>query len=98
MSEKPKPEQPVFNPVDIHPDFVVAVSRLYNVPAFQELMRAVKERTPQYPFTSDLQHVVAQQSMLRQGYEQAISEILNIGLKSASPEEENMKALLDTDD
>ena len=97
MSEKPKPV-PVFVPTDIHPDYVVAVSRLYTVPAFQELMRAIKERTPPYPSASDQPHVVSQQAMLRQGYEQALSEILNIGLKSADHEEEQMKALLDTED
>lgn len=100
MSEK-KNTAPVFVPTDIHPDYIVHVLKLYDVPAFKELMRAVKERTPVYPSAVDLPHVVSQQSMLRQGYELALSEIVNIGLQSAAGEDEytkTMKALLDTAD
>ena len=76
MSE---PEKQLRQKGELPPEFVGPVRGLYAAPVFQVLINALRERIPEHPDPSLDSHVVAQNAMLRQGYERAIEDIFNIG-------------------
>lgn len=94
MSETPPPRQLG----ELEPRMVQLVRNLYEVPAFQALLQSVKERTPGYPTPELDVHIVAQQSMLRQGYERALSEFATLGYQQVTEVDDPYKNILYTKD
>lgn len=91
-----QPQKPI--PGEVPPEFVGAVRALYSAPVFQVLIKALRERTPENPDPGMESHVVAQNAMLRQGYERAINDIFNIGNNPASHEVDPFANILNTAD
>ena len=83
---------------EVPPEFIGAVRALYSAPVFQVLIKALRERTPENPDPSMDSHVVAQNAMLRQGYERAIADIFNIGNNPTVPEQDPFANILNTAD
>jgi hypothetical protein len=94
MSETPIPRQQG----ELDPSMVQVVRNLYEVPAFQALLTAVRERIPGHPTPDMDSHVVAQQSMIRQGYERAVLEFVSIGYQQVTLDDDPYKNLLNTKD
>ena len=83
---------------EVPPEFIGAVRALYSAPVFQVLIKALRERTPENPDPSMDSHVVAQNAMLRQGYERAIADIFNIGNNPTVQEQDPFANILNTAD
>lgn len=58
--------------------FKLEVIKMLDTVPFKELLGVVKARTPDYASSSSDVHVVAAQAKLREGYEMAINNMLNI--------------------
>lgn len=85
-------------PGEVPPEFIGPVRAMYSAPVFQVLIKALRERIPEHPDPSLDSHVVAQNAMLRQGYERAIEDIFNIGNNPAVIEPDPFANILNTAD
>ena len=79
--------------------FKLEVIKMLDTVPFKELLAVVKARTPEYAgSTSDI-HVIAAQAKLREGYELAVDNLLNIVHEEAfEPKLDQEQILLSPED
>ena len=65
--------------------FKLEVIKMLDTVPFKELLAVAKARTPDYASSTSDIHVIAAQAKLREGYEMAINNLLNLAHEEPEP-------------